>query len=84
MKIKKISVRNVIETLTDNELKHVLGGYGTSGTCCWHSETSCDCGVSIGEAKFMAGCDQNGNNCNGGGWCCDSCGSSIWAKGCGY
>jgi len=28
MKIKKISVRNLIETLTDNELKNVIGGYG--------------------------------------------------------
>ena len=27
MKIKKISVKNFIETLTDNELKNVVGGY---------------------------------------------------------
>ena len=27
MKLKKISVKNFIETLTDNELKNVVGGY---------------------------------------------------------
>ena len=31
MKLKKISVKNFIETLTDNELKNVVGGYDYGG-----------------------------------------------------
>ena len=36
MKLKKISVREFIETLTDDELKNVIGGYdvGDSYDCC--------------------------------------------------
>ena len=81
--LKKISLRSVSEFLTEPEMKRVTGGYG-SGTCCWHSTTSCDCRVSKTEALFMAGCDSNGENCGGGGWCCDSCGTSTWAERCGY
>ena len=74
-------------------MKLVIAGYGvgysgvggySSGTCCWHSSTSCDCHVSKTEALFMAGCDLNGSNCNGGGWCCDSCGTATWTAECGY
>ena len=38
MKLKKVSMRDFIETLTDNELKNVRGGSGTcqgSGYTCW-------------------------------------------------
>ena len=34
MKLKKISVRDLVETLTDNEMKATLGGYGTDGSVC--------------------------------------------------
>ena len=33
MKLKKISVRNFIETLTDHELKNVVGGYKDWAEC---------------------------------------------------
>ena len=40
MKLKKNSVKNLIENLTDNEMKVTLGGYGTGGSggggnCCY-------------------------------------------------
>ena len=41
MKIKKISVRNFMESLTDNELKKVLGGYGASPRWCCCSDGEC-------------------------------------------
>ena len=55
MKIKKISVRNLIETLTDNELKHVLGGYGT-GDCYALSCSSCEVCECIGSVGLWAQC----------------------------
>ena len=64
-------------------MKATRGGY--SGTCCWHSSTSCDCGASIEDAKFMAGCrNPDGTDCGGGGWCCDSCATATWAEMCGF
>jgi hypothetical protein len=50
-----------------------------AGTCAAYSSTgSCFENLSRFEAIFMAGCDEDGTNCNGGGWCCDSCDSVTW------
>ena len=88
MNQKKIFIlKDVLDILTDSELKNVVGGYSSgNGTCCWHSTSSCECGVSRFIAIGMAGCQdrENGTNCNGGGWCCDNCATSTWARGCGY
>ena len=38
MKLKKISLRNAFEALTDSEMKATHGGYGDGGPChyrCW-------------------------------------------------
>ena len=45
MKLKKISVRELIETLTDDEMKNVIGsggGYNGNGTCCFTCWFTCE------------------------------------------
>ena len=76
MKLKKINVKKFIETLTDNELKNVVGGYGPpggTGSCAWWSGQGNDgaCGISADVAEAMV-------KVNGGRWCCDSCGTASW------
>ena len=45
MKIKKISFKNMSDTLTDNEMKNVLGGYfnNTWRCCCGDRSSSSNC-----------------------------------------
>lgn len=61
------------------EQQSLKGGNMPGGTCAAYSATgSCFENLSKTEAIFMAGCDPDGTNCNGGGWCCDSCDSVTW------
>jgi hypothetical protein len=66
--------------LTNNQKLTLRGGdEEPGGKCAAMSPTgSCFEYLSRTEAIFMAGCDPDGTNCNGGHWCCDSCGSVTW------
>ena len=83
MNRKKIFIlRDVLDILTDNELKNVVGGYvsddGTNtslGTCCAKYSDGCICRISRSTAWSYAKCDDRGENCTYN-WCCDSCGST--------
>ncbi|WP_123844779.1 hypothetical protein [Chitinophaga lutea] len=60
------------EVLTSAQLKNVLGGDGSTGTCCAHSSgwDGWQCGLSKTMAQDF---QENGGWDN---WCCDSCQSS--------
>lgn len=67
--------------IKNEDLLNMRGGseYIGGGTCAASSGTgSCFDNLSRTEAIFMAGCDPDGTNCNGGNWCCDSCESATW------
>ena len=78
---KKFSLKNVEDFLSDNEMKNTRGGSGEWGTCAAITPGGEDrCGFSKVQAMFWATCQDlvNGTNCNGGHWCCDSCGTASW------
>ena len=83
-KTKKISYQSLKEKLSDEKLKLIIAGSGgiATGTCAAinPSGNTCISGLTRGEAIFMAGCEdkENGTNCHGGHWCCDSCGTASW------
>ena len=79
MKLKKINVRNFIETLTDNELKNVVGGYGTepwpgtvSGTCGTGGGGDSYCCISREKALEIFVKEGFAN------WCCDHCSTTDY------
>ena len=73
--MKKISLKGISESLTQREMKNVLGGSGT-GTCGWRTTigdtTWYDCGISKEEAQYKASLGSDGH------WCCDSCSTSTY------
>ena len=80
MVLKAIILRNVVEILTDSELKNVVGGYGTGSGgsggywCYWEaSSTNWDCADNEAEA--------DSKSC-GGFWCCN-CSDSTAKSRCG-
>jgi hypothetical protein len=76
--LRKLDEIGGIDLTNDHKL-NLKGGDMYAGTCAAYSATgSCFENLSRFEAIFMAGCDDDGTNCNGGGWCCDSCGSVTW------
>ena len=79
--VKRFSLGNVSETMSDKKLKAVLGGYA-SGTCATKkADGSCgDRNISKTEALFWLACEDqvNGTGYNGGYWCCDSCSTTQW------
>ena len=69
MKIKKISFKQVSEILSENEMKHVTGGYNGSGLC----TVTC---LRTGESYMMpySTCEYNGRlNCGSGPFQCHNC-----------
>ena len=73
--LKKISLKGISETLSEKELKNVLGGGGDysgyPGTCGWSGNGVTICGIPKADALSLL-------NSHGGHWCCDSCGSSTY------
>lgn len=65
----------VKEILTRDQLKSVMGGFG-SGTCCWHNQdwNAYGCGLDRDTAQSRADDYASNNGAgNSGYWCCDSC-----------
>ena len=81
--MKKINLRGLQEKLSASELKNILGGSDpfqcniTTGTCGVNYPLKPLCGCERDFVWKMAGCDENGENCQYN-WCCDSCGSSSY------
>jgi natural product precursor len=48
--MKKISLKNVNETLSRKEMRTIAGGYGGSYKCCWTGTTNCSVCVSGGSS----------------------------------
>ena len=70
--MKKINLKGISEILSEKELKNVMGGSGSSGTCGYGGGSmGSQCGVSQAYAQQM-------QREFGGYWCCDSCGSTSY------
>ena len=60
MKIKKISLKNWSEFLTDNEMKNVIGGYGglyLTGVRCYQGQCYCDWTWEYDDGELTHDCD---------------------------
>jgi hypothetical protein len=77
-RLSKILI-NPEKVIRNEDLVNLRGGSELFGTCAASSGTgSCFDNLSRTEAIFMAGCEPDGTNCNGGHWCCDSCEGASW------
>jgi|LakMenEpi03Aug12_release.lakeMendotaPanAssembly.Ray.scaffolds.fasta_scaffold4295598_1 natural product precursor len=64
--MKKISLKNVKETLTRKEMRTIAGGYGGTYGCCVMLPAGWSCGYTV---QFA----QSYYNGGGAGYCCTSC-----------
>lgn len=74
MKKLKLSLKDVGEILTREQLKQVFGGSGGWGTCGWSGTGTSGpfCGISK-EAAISNAAAYPGSN-----WCCDSCSTTYY------
>ena len=64
--MKKISLKNVKDTLSRKEMRTIAGGYGGAYPCCVMLPGGWSCGYTVGFA-------QSYYNGGGAGYCCASC-----------
>ncbi len=72
--MKKISLKNVKETLTRKEMRSISGGSGNgkAGCCYLHKGSSPICGLSMSNAQAYYSIAKS-SGLSGIGWCCASC-----------
>ena len=81
--VKRFSLGNVSETMSDSKMKLVLGGYGGyeldeviingNGTCAlYDSSLGLRCNLSLAAVRGYLMDYPNAN------WCCDSCSTASW------